>query len=101
MNTQNKMTHTPMSFDGFGINGSDEYCSRIATLSKHAQKLPNIKELGNVMAAAPELLEALQQAVKSLEWTFKTMKDIPYTSNFVSTITDAKAAILKATGGAQ
>lgn len=63
MNAQIKQ----LSFDGFGINGGDEYMSRIATLTEHGQKLG----LGYVLASAPEMLEALKELVSlcpDLHW---------------------------------
>lgn len=54
--TQNKN----FSFDGFGINGADQYSSRLATLTPEGQK----QNVGKLFAAAPELLEALQLILK-------------------------------------
>lgn len=51
------------NFDGKGINGGDEYMSRIATLTEHGHSLA----VGRLFAAAPELLAALESVVKSLE----------------------------------
>lgn len=44
------------NFDGKGINGGDEYMSRIATLTDHGHSL----NAGALMSSAPELLAALQ-----------------------------------------
>lgn len=51
--TQNKN----FSFDGFGINGADQYSSRLANLTQYGQK----QNVGRLFAAAPELLEALEE----------------------------------------
>lgn len=53
-----------------------------------------------LIAAAPELLEALKASVKSLEWTITVIKDIPAESNFMQSLNEARAAIAKA-GGAK
>ena len=51
------------TFDGHGINdATNEYKPRVATLQPH-YKIP---EIGNLLAAAPELLEALEAANKLL-----------------------------------
>lgn len=51
-----------LSFDGFGINGPDEYKSRLATLTPAGQAL----NVGPLLAAAPELLEACKEALRQL-----------------------------------
>ena len=56
-----KATHTPgaFSFDGIGINDlTNEYHRRVATLTTDYQT----EEIGNLLAAAPEMLEALEEA---------------------------------------
>lgn len=47
---------TDWNFDGKGINGGDEYMSRIATLTEHGHSL----NAGKLLAAAPDLLAALE-----------------------------------------
>lgn len=50
---QNKVQHTPgLSFDGKGINGPDEYRSRVATF----QTDEAAAQYGPLFAAAPDLL---------------------------------------------
>lgn len=49
-----------LSFDGFGINGPDEYRTRIATFQKGAGKL--IAKYGPMFAASPEMLRVLKMA---------------------------------------
>lgn len=51
-----------LSFDGYGINGGDEYMSRIATFTEHGRKL----NLGHQFAAAPELLQLCEQLLEKL-----------------------------------
>lgn len=47
-----------LSFDGYGINGPDEYRSRIATFSKDCR---NSRYYGKLFENAPELLIALRE----------------------------------------
>ena len=51
-----------------------------------------------LIAASPELLEALQQAVGSLEWAASVIGDIPPKCDYMERIEEAKAVIAKATG---
>ncbi len=46
-------------FDGCGINGSDEYRTRLATLTTEGHS----RKCGPLMAAAPDLLEACNEAL--------------------------------------
>lgn len=69
-----------LSFDGCGINGSDEYRTRIATFSNQAEKY------GPLFAAAPDLLAALEQMTESFVSHFQHGREI----------NDARAAIRKA-----
>lgn len=48
---------TLLSYDGHGINGTDEYRTRLATFTG-----PEGRSFGPLFAAAPELLEALENA---------------------------------------
>lgn len=48
-----------LSYDGFGINGTDEYRTRLATFTG-----PEGRMYGPLFAAAPELLEALENAIE-------------------------------------
>lgn len=56
MNTDNNAGFDSLSYDGCGINDKDAYRTRIATFTEteYAEKY------GNLFAAAPELLEALE-----------------------------------------
>lgn len=59
------MTKLDFSFDGFGINDeTDPYKSRIATLS---DKYRARKDIGALIEAAPQLLEALKACERALE----------------------------------
>jgi len=45
------------SYDGHGINGPDEYRTRLATFTEAGKAYPG---LGNLLEAAPELLATLE-----------------------------------------
>lgn len=61
MTNRSSFTPGPLSFDGFGINGGDEFKSRIATFVRAGlAKEEDKKYYGHLFAAAPELLEALR-----------------------------------------
>jgi hypothetical protein len=75
---------TELNYDGHGINGPDEYRTRIATFRKQE----DADKYGNLLAAAPDLLAALEWALQNAEW-----------SNDTATGTDPiRAAIAKARG---
>ena len=59
---------------------------------------PRCEANARLIAAAPELLEALQQAVGSLEWAASVIGDIPPKCEYMERIEEAKAIIAKATG---
>lgn len=82
MKTQNKN----LSFDGFGINGTDQYRSRLATLTQYGQK----QNVGPLFAAAPELLEALEEFLACG----------PNAGHNQDLIDQAKKSVSKAKGGA-
>lgn len=52
--------NTQLSFDGFGINDTDDYRTRLATF---AQSVPDDrrKELARLWIAAPELVSTLKE----------------------------------------
>jgi len=56
------MNQPELSFDGFGINGPDKYRSRVATFTKGSGP-----KYGNLFAAAPELLAALENLLAECE----------------------------------
>lgn len=58
--------HTPgLVFDGLGINGPDEYRTRIATFTR-GQDSAQCMKYGAMFAASPELLASLQECEKEL-----------------------------------
>lgn len=75
------------SFDGKGINGGDEYMSRIATLTEHGHCL----NAGKLLAAAPDLLAALEGMMH------KDYADLSL-SDKLSLCENARAAIAMARG---
>lgn len=85
----------PWNFDGFGVNGGDEFGSRIATLTEYGHQI----KAGPVLAAAPELLEALTLALPYVEMA---EDDESYKPGAVRKMVNTmRAAISKATGGAK
>jgi CTP:molybdopterin cytidylyltransferase MocA len=50
------------TFDGKGINGNDVYASRLATLTEEGHR----RNVGKLLACAPELLEALKECQRVL-----------------------------------
>lgn len=48
-----------LTYDGFGINDGDEYATRLCTFAKGVPE-PRRKELGPLLATAPDLLAALK-----------------------------------------
>jgi hypothetical protein len=59
--------HPHLSYDGFGINDTDEYRTRIATFSRDEAVLSPTRreELGHLFAAAPDLLAALESIART------------------------------------
>lgn len=57
--------HKHLSYDGHGVNDTDEYRSRIATFNRDTASLypARREELGHLFAAAPDLLAALVDLV--------------------------------------
>jgi hypothetical protein len=53
--------------------------------------------IATLIAAAPELYDALKEAVKSLEWASNVLMDIPPNSKYADTIKRAHAALDNAT----
>lgn len=58
-------TRHELSFDGCGINGPDEYRTRIATFT--VVRGPEAKKYGPLFAAAPTMLEMLLEALPLVE----------------------------------
>ena len=83
-----------LSYDGFGINGRDEYRTRLATFAKGLSEEQR-REFGPLFAAAPELLAAL----KAMHDYFITESAALSDNDFVNRIErDSMAAIAKAEG---
>jgi hypothetical protein len=51
------------SFDGFGVNGADQYKSRLATLTDAG----HAAGVGPLLAAAPDLKKALESALETIK----------------------------------
>ncbi len=83
-----------LSFDGKGINGPDEYRSRLATFTSDKAAT----EYGALFEASPALLAALKAMVSS-RW-LSIDADINRTPEAVALRSLACAAIDKAEGGA-
>ena len=78
-----------LTFDGCGINGPDEYRTRLATFTDREQG----KAWGSLLAAAPELLEALEEAATWMD--DDKGGDLPHTDPMMRRI---YSAIAKARG---
>jgi hypothetical protein len=57
-------THPSLSYDGCGINGRDQYRTRIATFTD--KRGPVAHHYGPLFAAAPELLAALKGTLRTM-----------------------------------
>ena len=55
-----------LSYDGFGINGRDEYRTRLATFAATLTEEQR-REFGPLFAAAPEMFEALKAAAEIIK----------------------------------
>ena len=90
------MQRTPeLTFDGCGINGSDEYRTRIATFSNDAE------HYGPLFASAPELLEALKEAEGVIRWAVQESEGrvkSEIVGGWLYHADKARSAIAKATG---
>jgi len=68
MHTQDTQTNgrgdsAALSYDGHGINGTDEYRTRLCTFTDSAKQDGKAAEFGPLFAAAPAMLEALRDCV--------------------------------------
>ncbi len=77
-------------FDGKGINGPDEYRTRVATFQTDA----DATKYGSLLAASPDLLRTLKQLVEA------SNTDEPDPLMMFACIEQAKGAIDKAEGKA-
>lgn len=88
--------HTPVTFDGFGINGPDEYASRIATIQ------PQYREVyGPLIVKAVNCHQVLVEALRELFATVTVGRerfDNPYEPNTIcySAVEKARAALAQA-----
>lgn len=81
-----------LTFDGFGINGPDQYRTRIATfVDPHG--LGDVARYGRLFAAAPELLEALRRLLASPDLHLDGLE-----METVCAVLQAERAISKAEG---
>ncbi len=86
-------------FDGCGINGSDEYRSRLATLTPLARNTG----CGALMEAAPDLLDALQRLLRAFESDYEQHPFMKVETSWETNsqaILQAREAIAKAKGRA-
>ena len=90
-----KTKHT-WGYDGNGVNDrGNEYAPRIATLSADY----NTREIGNLIAAAPEMLDVVENAEFLLRKLAINPREIGrMTDSLKRTAGDMRAAIAKATG---
>ena len=95
--TTTKHTPGPWSFDGRGINDATEYRERIATLQWPVNlRLSGQRRAdGRLIAAAPDLLEALESLYHAAN---SIGEDTCDPVAFAGALEDARAAIEKAKG---
>ena len=92
----NTTQHTPeLSFDGKGINGSDIYRTRLATFTTGATAA-DVEKYGNLFAAAPELLAALENLLCEY---YRISGGSSNLNDQRQEVITARAAIAKAKGG--
>lgn len=103
--TAPKAQHTPGPWRAFcNADGSFvvEDDNRIAIISRgHAwpdSRLAEAKANARLIAAAPELLVALQMSVPALEWCQKQWANSPQQGDGVNVLSVVRAAIAKAEG---
>lgn len=53
--------------------------------------------VATLIAAAPELYDALKESVRSLEWALMVIQDVPARSHYMDTLNRARAALDNAT----
>jgi hypothetical protein len=106
MTTKNTTQRTPeLSFDGCGINGPDEYRTRLATFNREGWPAETVTKYGKLLEAAPELLAAVRECCELLEFLRLdyihkgTGAEIEYSED--GALQKARAAIARATGDSQ
>ena len=59
-----------LSYDGHGINGPDEYRSRLFTCraARNADEQAALDRYGKLCAAAPDLLAVLERVAETVNW---------------------------------
>ena len=86
------------SYDGFGINdASDPYCPRLLTFARNTPDQETIERhdrIGNLLVAAPDMLEALKGLLNNAPAPKHIRKDYAYTLYLEA----AKKAVAKAEG---
>ncbi len=55
------MKRSELTFDGFGINGPDEYRSRVATFTGSAKENGQAEKYGPLFAQAPAMAERVEK----------------------------------------
>lgn len=96
-------TRPELSFDGCGINGPDEYRTRLFTARPEDRDSEAVKKYGPLCAAAPEMLAALNVALLELEANKAAMQGPEWAAQRTATggaIAQVARAIYKAEGRA-
>ena len=112
MSTPTKHTDRPeLSFDGCGINGPDEFRSRIATFEREHITKGQLNRYGPLFAAAPEMADRiatlesqnaeLREALKSASWLVMKYRPMGSEDEVNPVLSKVSAALARATGKAQ
>jgi hypothetical protein len=102
MTTKNTTQRTPeLSFDGCGINGPDEYRTRLATFNRDGWPAETVTKYGKLLEAAPELLAASTALVAHWDTLPDAVRREANAADIGKFITQARAAIARATGDTQ
>ena len=99
MPNENTRSRPTLSFDGKGLNGPDEYRRRVATFSSAA----DAKLWGGILAAAPDMLEALRALLREAEGLHGQLNDERLLDGWDAddedvSLTTARAVIARAEG---
>ncbi len=84
-----------LSFDGCGINGRDEYRTRIATFNDKNIDGPRY---GRIFAASEAMLEALQAIISCPDYCYNDKGTIRATADFRAAMELAVVAVNRASG---